>query len=128
MDLGSIRLEKLVGMVVLTLLAIGCFNVLLPFLAPILWALILVLTTWPLFLRIRDGLKGRRTLAAAAMSLLLISGKARRARRRSLLRDLREEGHRDHELPHEPRRHQGQNGGALPDSGHDRDSGSLVRA
>ena len=73
MDLGSIRLEKLVGMVVLTLLAIGCLNVLLPFLAPILWALILVLTTWPLFLRIRGGLKGRRTLAAAAMSLLLIS-------------------------------------------------------
>lgn len=73
MDLGPIRLEKLVGIVVLALLTVGCLNVLLPFLAPILWALILVLTTWPVFLRIRGWLKGRRTLAATVMALLLIS-------------------------------------------------------
>ncbi len=72
MEIGPIRLEKLVGVIVLALLAIGCLNVLLPFMAPVLWALILVLTTWPVFVRIRGWLRGRRTLAAAIMTLLLI--------------------------------------------------------
>ena len=70
MELGPIRLEKLVGIIVLALLTVGCLNVLLPFLAPILWALILVLTTWPVFLRIRGWLKGRRTLAATGTAFV----------------------------------------------------------
>jgi len=73
MELGVRRIEYLVGIVVLALLAVGCLIVLVPFIAPILWALIVALTTWPVFRWLRDGLRGRRTLAAAIMTLLLVS-------------------------------------------------------
>jgi predicted PurR-regulated permease PerM len=73
MDLGVKRIEFLVAIVVLALLAVGCLIVLLPFIAPILWALIVTLTTWPAYRQLRRALRGRRTLAAAAMTLLLVS-------------------------------------------------------
>ncbi|MGD1976554.1 MAG: AI-2E family transporter, partial [Gammaproteobacteria bacterium] len=66
------RIERTLAFLVLAALATGCFLVLLPFLAPILWALILALVTWPAFQRVQSALKGRRTLAASAMILLLV--------------------------------------------------------
>lgn len=53
------------------LIAIGAVWVLAPFLPALLFAAILCLTTWPLFARIEMRLKGRTTLAAALMTLLL---------------------------------------------------------
>lgn len=72
MQLTSDRIEQIVGFLVLGLLAAGCLVIILPFVAPILWALILALTTWPAFQYLQQTLRGRRTLAALAMIVLLV--------------------------------------------------------
>jgi predicted PurR-regulated permease PerM len=51
----------------LGLVAIGCVEVLRPFFSAILWAAILVFSTWPIFLRARRRLRLGRTGAAALM-------------------------------------------------------------
>lgn len=53
------------------LLAIGCLYVLRPFLAAILFAAAVVISSWPLYLRLLKRLRGRRTLAALSMTLSL---------------------------------------------------------
>ncbi|MDP1527561.1 MAG: AI-2E family transporter [Rhodocyclaceae bacterium] len=53
------------------LLAIGTVWVLAPFLPALLFAAILCLTTWPLFVWTEGRLKGRSTLAALLLTLLL---------------------------------------------------------
>ena len=62
--------ERLLLSVLLVGLAVGCVLVLQPFLSAILWAAILVFTTWPVcrWLRLRVGLG--RPAAAAVMVLL----------------------------------------------------------
>ena len=56
---------------IVALIAIGALWVLAPFFAAVLFAAILCLTTWPLFAWIETKLKGRTTLAALAITLLL---------------------------------------------------------
>jgi len=46
--------------------------VLRPFLGPAIWATMVVVATWPLMLRVQRLLHGRRTLAVALMTLLLL--------------------------------------------------------
>lgn len=65
------RLEQLAGLFVLLLIAVGCFVVLRPFMAALLWATILSISTWPTFRRFERMFGGRTTLAAAVMTLLL---------------------------------------------------------
>lgn len=65
------RLEQLAGLFVLLLVAIGCFVVLRPFLAALLWATILSIATWPAFRRLERVTGGRTTLAAAVMTIAL---------------------------------------------------------
>jgi predicted PurR-regulated permease PerM len=64
-------LEQLAGLVVLLLIAVGCFVVLRPFLTALLWATILSISTWPAFRWLERVLGGRTTLAAALMTMLL---------------------------------------------------------
>ena len=61
--------ERLLMGLLLTGIAVGCVAVLSPFLSAILWAGILVFTTWPVFGWMRDRLRLRRTGAAALMVL-----------------------------------------------------------
>lgn len=56
---------------IVALIAVGAIWVLAPFLAALLFAAILCLTTWPLFAMIEARIKGRTTLAALLMTLLL---------------------------------------------------------
>jgi predicted PurR-regulated permease PerM len=65
------RLEKLAGLFVLLVVAVGCFIVLRPFFAALLWATILSIATWPAFRRVERMTSGRTTLAAALMTLAL---------------------------------------------------------
>ncbi|MDB5906260.1 MAG: family transporter [Massilia sp.] len=53
------------------LLALGCVYVLRPFLAAILFAAAVVISSWPLYLRVQAGMGGRRTPAALTMTLSL---------------------------------------------------------
>jgi len=66
----SHRVERIAEIVGLALVVIGCFVVLRPFIASLLWAAILCFSTWPLYLWLEGKLKGRRTAAAAIMTLL----------------------------------------------------------
>jgi predicted PurR-regulated permease PerM len=51
------------------MLIVSCFWILRPFLVSIIWAAIIVIATWPLFLRLGERLGGRRGLAVAAMTV-----------------------------------------------------------
>lgn len=62
------RIERIVLIAALALLAVACILVVRPFLSAALWAVVLALTTWPLFCRLRDGLGGRSTVAATIMT------------------------------------------------------------
>jgi predicted PurR-regulated permease PerM len=65
------RIELIAVLAILAVLIVGAFVVLRPFLTALLWALILSITTWPAYARLRDGVGGRRSLAALIMTSLL---------------------------------------------------------
>src|SRR5215469_6402881 len=66
-------IEIAAGASIPLLVLLGCLKVLLPFASAILWAVVLCLSTWPLYehLRQRLGLLERRSLAALLMTLSL---------------------------------------------------------
>jgi predicted PurR-regulated permease PerM len=55
----------------IALLVLGCLLVLQPFLAAILFACAVAISSWPLYLALLARLRGRRTLAALTMTLCL---------------------------------------------------------
>jgi predicted PurR-regulated permease PerM len=65
------RIEQIVVIALLVILAVGCLTVLRPFLSALLWALILSFSSWPLYAWLVRRLKGRRSLAAFLMTLLV---------------------------------------------------------
>jgi predicted PurR-regulated permease PerM len=67
----AFRFDGTLTLVVLTVLIVGCFLVLQPFLTAIVWAAILCATLWPLFVHLTRWLGGRSGLSALAMVLLI---------------------------------------------------------
>jgi predicted PurR-regulated permease PerM len=65
--------ERRTGIAAVTILAVACLLILRPFISAALWAAILCFTTWPLFIRLRAELGGRRVLASS-LAILLLSG------------------------------------------------------
>lgn len=65
------RLNEVVGWVLLGLLAVGCVLVLRPFFSSLLWAIILVFSTWPLQRELKVFLGGHNLSAALLMTLVL---------------------------------------------------------
>jgi predicted PurR-regulated permease PerM len=55
----------------IVLLVLGCLWVLRPFLAAILFAAAVVISSWPMYLALLRRMRGRRTLAALTMTLTL---------------------------------------------------------
>ena len=68
---SAFRIDGTLTLVVLAILIVGCFLVLQPFLTAIVWAAILCLTMWPLFMRLSAWLGGRLGLAAFVMVALI---------------------------------------------------------
>lgn len=64
--------DRLLALGALALLMIGCLVVARPFLTALLWAAILVSVTWPAGERLLRVCRGRHTLAASLMTLLLV--------------------------------------------------------
>jgi len=64
--------KRLVRIALVTLLALGCFLILQPFIAAILFAAIVCVTTWPLHAWLLARLGDRPALASALMILLLM--------------------------------------------------------
>ena len=65
------RHDQNLTQLVLAILIGGCFLVLRPFLTAVLWAVVLCVTTWPVYEQLRQVLLQRHTLAALIMSLLI---------------------------------------------------------
>jgi len=60
------------GVLFIGVLIIASFWVLQPFIAPAIWATMLVVATWPVLLRLQAVLWNRRSLAVAVMTLILL--------------------------------------------------------
>lgn len=69
--LSETRIDRYVGIGMITVLLMGCFAVLRPFLFAILWAVILSFSTWPVYHWIEKSVAGRKGPAAALMVLLM---------------------------------------------------------
>jgi len=69
--LSENRIDRYAGFAMVTVLFMGCFAVLRPFLYAILWAVILSFSTWPIYQAIERGVAGRKALAAGLMVLLV---------------------------------------------------------
>jgi len=65
------RLNEVAGWLLLVLLGFGCLLVLRPFFSSLLWATILVFSTWPLHQRLKGVLGGRNLPASLLMTLVL---------------------------------------------------------
>jgi predicted PurR-regulated permease PerM len=66
------RIEQIAGLVLIGAIVIGCWFVLRPFVLSILWAAILCFATWPVYERLLKLLRGRRTLTASIMTVVLL--------------------------------------------------------
>lgn len=66
------RIENVIRIVLSVALTVGCLLVLKPFLTALLSAAILCFATWPVYRVVERWLGGRRSLAALAMTLLMI--------------------------------------------------------
>jgi len=63
------RFQPYTRLAAIVLLVIGCLTVLRPFLAAILFAAAITISSWPLYLRLLSRCRERRSLAAAVMSV-----------------------------------------------------------
>lgn len=61
-------IERAVGLAIVALLVIACFQIMAPFISSLLWGIILTVSTWPLFVRLRRALGGRAKLAATLLA------------------------------------------------------------
>lgn len=64
--------RTLLSVLVIGALLIGTIWTLLPFLSALIWAVTIVIATWPLLLRMQRLMGGRRSLAAAFMTFLVL--------------------------------------------------------
>lgn len=70
--MDTTRFEQYARVAGIALLAIACFLVIRPFLAALLFAAVLCLSTWPAFRWVRDRLGGRGTLTALLFVLAML--------------------------------------------------------
>jgi predicted PurR-regulated permease PerM len=66
------KIERSLGWAVVLLLLLGCLLVLRPFGSAVLWAVVLCISSWPIYSRLLGWLGKRRTLAALLMTLVMI--------------------------------------------------------
>ena len=66
------KLEQNLGWTLLLILLAGCGLVLRPFLSALLWAVVLGVSSWPVYRRLLALLGNRRTLAAFLMTLAMV--------------------------------------------------------
>lgn len=66
------RLRQVVQVAAIAIVVLGCYLVLRPFIPAILFAVVVCISTWPLYVRLRKALHGRSAPAALTMVLLLM--------------------------------------------------------
>lgn len=65
----GILIERALILLLIGALGYACVEIVLPFLVPFIWAVILAVSTWPYYLKAAEGLGGRRGLAAVVLTL-----------------------------------------------------------
>jgi predicted PurR-regulated permease PerM len=63
--------EKSISLLLVAVLLFACVQITAPFLQAFTWAIILTVSTWPLFLHLRQRLGERKKLAATVMTITL---------------------------------------------------------
>src|SRR5262249_59093750 len=63
--------ERAIALFLIAVLFFACVQITAPFLRALTWATILAVSTWPLFLHLRQRLGGRKKLAATVMAITL---------------------------------------------------------
>jgi len=64
-------LQRVAVGISLALLALACLNILRPFFGPLLWAVILTVTAWPVFVWVRARMPNHRIFASILTSMLI---------------------------------------------------------
>ncbi len=68
----EISLRQYAQLAAVTIVVVGCWLVLHPFVPAIMFAAVACGASWPLYLRLRAWMRGRASLAALSMTLLLV--------------------------------------------------------
>jgi len=66
------RILQIVQLTAIAVIAVSCYLVLRPFFSAILFALVVCISTWPIYLRLRKLVRERSSLAALLMIVLLM--------------------------------------------------------
>lgn len=66
------RHTQFAQLAIVSALIVGCIAVLLPFVGTLMFALVICISTWPIYSRLLAAMRNRHTLAALVMSLVLI--------------------------------------------------------
>ncbi len=70
---GSIvKVERILALLFIGALGFACLKIVTPFVAPLIWAIILALSTWPYYLKLSEWLGGRRGIAATGLTLAML--------------------------------------------------------
>jgi len=64
--------EIVLQLIALGLLLIFCYNILSPFIDPVIWAAILAVALYPIHQRMKVALKGKGTLAAVILTFIMV--------------------------------------------------------
>jgi len=72
MTTSKLNLQHYAQLAAVVIVVIGCYQVLSPFIPAILFAAVVCLASWPLFVRLRRTLRGRSSWAALVMTILLV--------------------------------------------------------
>lgn len=67
----SVEITIRIGLI--SLLALWCFNIVAPFIAPVAWAVIIAVATYPLYTRLLQKMNGKTGPAAAVFTLVMLS-------------------------------------------------------
>ncbi|HEX5046978.1 MAG TPA: AI-2E family transporter YdiK [Gammaproteobacteria bacterium] len=65
--------RNILSVLITIVLIVGSLWTMLPFLSGLLWATTIVVATWPLLLKVEHGVGGRRSAAAAVMTLVMFA-------------------------------------------------------
>ncbi len=65
-------IERVILLTLLAFLIFACLQIVRPFLGPLLWGIIITVSTWPLYRRLVERLGGRKKIAASILAVGLL--------------------------------------------------------
>jgi predicted PurR-regulated permease PerM len=72
-DFTNNTIEAAIRLGLLLLLAAWCFNIVKPFIVPVLWGVIIAVAVYPLFIKLKSSLGGRNKLATVVYTVIALA-------------------------------------------------------